>query len=288
MQLGGQAFFCGIAMRRCERAALAVSTNKGIEVSVRSDKKCVPKARFLRGLYPYAYAFRDSFLLLYEWLTLKSGADKRRGLIKAILFYTALAAFIFAAVCGVCALYDFAAEKLLPVGLDSGLFDAAFFAVLLSLAVLIMRLLPPVRRLFRFHAAEHMVINCVEAGEKPTVDNARTFSRIHPRCGTVIVTSIIITALILAAIMPGFLPEFIRELTFIVGMTVSVIITRRLVKGSGKSRLCRLLIWPGLAAQKITTLPPENIMLECAVLAAKALLTPEPSCSKAAKSRTFS
>ena len=49
---------------------------------------------------------------------------------------------------------------------------------------LLISLLPDLRRVFQYHAAEHKAINAYEAGEELTPENVQKFSLIHPRCGT--------------------------------------------------------------------------------------------------------
>jgi hypothetical protein len=40
------------------------------------------------------------------------------------------------------------------------------------------------KRLFAYHGAEHKTIRCYEAGMPLPVENVRSMSRLHPRCGT--------------------------------------------------------------------------------------------------------
>src|SRR4030095_848490 len=50
--------------------------------------------------------------------------------------------------------------------------------------LLLISLLPDLRRVFQYHAAEHKAINAYEAGEERTPEKVQNFSLIHPRCGT--------------------------------------------------------------------------------------------------------
>src|SRR6478735_8297938 len=45
-------------------------------------------------------------------------------------------------------------------------------------------LLPDLRRVFEYHAAEHKAINAYEAGDELTPENVQRHSLIHVRCGT--------------------------------------------------------------------------------------------------------
>jgi uncharacterized protein YqhQ len=44
--------------------------------------------------------------------------------------------------------------------------------------------LKEIRRVFQYHGAEHKSIYCYESGKDLTVENARPFTTLHPRCGT--------------------------------------------------------------------------------------------------------
>ena len=48
----------------------------------------------------------------------------------------------------------------------------------------LLSLIPSLRRVFQYHAAEHKAINAYEAGEELTPEIAQRYSLIHPRCGT--------------------------------------------------------------------------------------------------------
>src|SRR3954451_5186610 len=52
------------------------------------------------------------------------------------------------------------------------------------LYLFLLSLIPSLRRVFQYHAAEHKAINAYEAGDELTPENAQRHSLIHPRCGT--------------------------------------------------------------------------------------------------------
>src|SRR5262245_3464778 len=55
------------------------------------------------------------------------------------------------------------------------------------------------RRVFEYHGAEHKVIACYEAGRPLEPENARRFSRLHPRCGTSFLLVVMIVAIFVFA-----------------------------------------------------------------------------------------
>ena len=53
-------------------------------------------------------------------------------------------------------------------------------------------LLKDIQRIFQYHGAEHKCIYAYEAGDELTVENARKYSTLHPRCGTAFLFSSLI------------------------------------------------------------------------------------------------
>ena len=129
-----------------------------------------------------------------------------------------------------------------------------------------------IKRVFMYHGAEHKSINCVESGKELTVENVRTCSREHKRCGTsflliVMVLSIIfflfirfestilmiVARLLLIPLIAGISYEFIR------------------LAGKSENKVIGFLSKPGLALQKLTTREPDDSMIECAIASVEAV-----------------
>ena len=145
-----------------------------------------------------------------------------------------------------------------------------------------------IRRVFQYHGAEHKSIFNHEAGADLTVQRAREFGRLHPRCGTsflliVVLVSILVFALVDTAFAAVFghlqslLERFATHLSvlpFVSGISFE------LLKLSGKKRnhpVTRFLIAPGLWLQRITTREPSDDQLEVALVALRhALGRPSP------------
>lgn len=129
-----------------------------------------------------------------------------------------------------------------------------------------------IKRVFMYHGAEHKSINCVESGKELTVENVRTCSKEHKRCGTsflliVMVMSIIfflfirfdstilmiVARLLLIPLIAGLSYEFLR------------------LAGSSDNKIIAFLSKPGLALQKLTTREPDDSMIECAIASVEAV-----------------
>ena len=136
---------------------------------------------------------------------------------------------------------------------------------------------PPGRRLLQYHAAEHMAVNAVEAGNEPTPEAASIQSRIHPRCGT----SFAVWTMILGwALGAGRKRGLIRNVVAVAGV---VAVAYELLFFGARNRQepwVKVVYGPVWQAQRLTTLPPdrEHLEVSCAALAAViAHGEPEPS-----------
>ena len=127
-------------------------------------------------------------------------------------------------------------------------------------------LLPDIRRLYQYHGAEHKVVFNFESGRPVDVPNARSFTTLHPRCGTSFMIVIMLIAMALYILIPAhtFWMRFglrIALLPVIVGLSYEVI--RYGAKHS--QSLFALMARPGLWLQRITTQEPTDDQLECSI-----------------------
>jgi uncharacterized protein YqhQ len=156
------------------------------------------------------------------------------------------------------------------------------------LYLLLISLLPDVRRVFAYHGAEHQAIWAYEHEKKLTVKNCQAENPEHPRCGT----SFIFWVLFLSVIIYTFMPEEdsfalklierIAALPFIAGISFEVL------RITGKFEHNWFMHWmavPGLLIQKITTKKPDNDMQEVAIKALEAALKAEKSTRSPRKKR---
>lgn len=258
-------------MRRNGKTALAVCTEDGIKTTVRTDKSAKCKSRAARRVCSLFCAAANFFLFIYDYFVIKS-KNAKTGAVKTAAFLAGIAALVSAAAFGADRLFCAAEEAVLLSGYSGNLFKFAFYLVLAAAAVSILRAIPPMRRLFKFHAAEHMVINCVESGKALTPENIRSSSRIHPRCGTITDASVIIAVFTVILALPPGTGELLSDAVYIAAVILSIYVSVRLVKSRKKSRFTDALLRPGRMAELITTIPPDDIMLECAAAAAERLI----------------
>lgn len=138
--------------------------------------------------------------------------------------------------------------------------------------VLLISQMKDIKRVFMYHGAEHKSINCIENGLDLTIENIKSQSKHHKRCGTsfmliVMVVSILFFAIInvrniwirlilrllLIPIISGVAYEFIR------------------LAGTSNSKVINLLSKPGMCLQMLTTKEPDNDMIEVAIKSVEAV-----------------
>jgi uncharacterized protein YqhQ len=133
------------------------------------------------------------------------------------------------------------------------------------------------RRVFEYHGAEHKVISTYEAGEPLTPENARRYSRLHPRCGTSFLLIVMIVAIFVFA--PLGLPAwYLLVASRILGVPLIAGLSFEVIKWAGRNRRkpwVRSVMWPGMQLQKLTTREPDLDQLAVAIAAMEAVLAVE-------------
>ena len=123
-----------------------------------------------------------------------------------------------------------------------------------------------VHRTYMFHGAEHKTIACYEAGLDLTVENARSCSRLHPRCGTSFLFMVMIISILFFSLF-SWSNVWVRMLTRLALLPVVAGLSYEINRFAGRhdNALTNLLRKPGLALQKLTTAEPTDDMLEVAI-----------------------
>lgn len=128
-----------------------------------------------------------------------------------------------------------------------------------------------IKRVFEYHGAEHKTIFCYENGKELTPENAKKFGRLHPRCGTNFLFLVMIVSIIIFS-LTGWSSLWKRILYRIILLPVVSGVTYEIIKWMGKSesKLSKILSYPGLMLQKLTTKEPDLSQIEVAIEALKA------------------
>lgn len=150
--------------------------------------------------------------------------------------------------------------------------------------------MPDIKRMFSYHGAEHKTIHCYEHGMDLTPQNARQFPRLHVRCGTAFLIMVMIIAIVVYTVIPlggviaalgisgvaAFLLLIAVRIVFLpVIAGISYEITVKWAGSHPENPLVRIVLWPGMQMQRLTTNEPDDSMLECAIAAMNLVLKNE-------------
>ena len=135
--------------------------------------------------------------------------------------------------------------------------------------IVLVGLMPSIRRVFAYHAAEHMTVHAHEAELPLETANVRQFPAAHPRCGTaflltVMLVSIVVFALLGKPDLPLRIASRVVLIPVIAGVSYELI---RYSAAHGSNLLVRMLMSPSLALQALTTRPPDDAQIEVAITA---------------------
>ena len=283
--VGGQAVIEGVMMRVPGAYATAVRDPEG-KVHVdkhdfisRVETSGFWKKPILRGMMALFESMKMGMKTL-QWsvdIAMPEEAEKQPG--KLAHFFSTVFAIVLAISMFVVAplglttwLLDIEREAV-AFNIISGLFRISFF-ILYLLAISMMK---DVKRLFRYHGAEHRVVFNFESGKDVNVDNAQSFSTYHPRCGTSFMFIVLLSAILVFALIDTIVMAIFGEITIfhrlafhlplmplVAGISYEII---KITARKDESLFFRSLRAPGLWLQHITTQPPEDDMVDVAITA---------------------
>lgn len=292
--IGGQAVIEGVMMKNGSEYAVAVrTTDNKIIVDKRkyesfTDRHKICKLPIIRGIF----AFIDSMKIGIDTLTYSASffeedkdtketktekilnnifKDKTE---KVITTFTIIISVIMAI--GIFIVLPFLISELIKSKIQSytlkALIEGLIRIIIFIGYVLLISQMKDIKRVFMYHGAEHKSINCIENGLDLTIENIKSQSKHHKRCGTsfmliVMVVSILFFAIInvrniwirlilrllLIPIISGVAYEFIR------------------LAGTSNSKVINLLSKPGMCLQMLTTKEPDNDMIEVAIKSVEAV-----------------
>ncbi len=125
-----------------------------------------------------------------------------------------------------------------------------------------------IRRVYEYHGAEHKTVFAFENGDPLSAPSVQKYSTFHPRCGTSFLMTVMIISMVVYMAIPvhTFWARFgirIALLPVIAGASYEIIRFAAKHRGS----LFAMMTAPGLWLQRITTQPPDDRQVECAIIA---------------------
>ncbi|MDL2217320.1 DUF1385 domain-containing protein [Christensenellaceae bacterium OttesenSCG-928-M15] len=137
------------------------------------------------------------------------------------------------------------------------------------------RMMKDAKRLFMYHGAEHKVIACYEHEAPLTPESAKQFTRFHPRCGTNYMFLVMAVSILFFALV-GFNANFwLRLLSRLIFLPIVAGLSYEVLRfGAKENVFSRIVRKPGLALQRLTTIEPDEEMLEVAIAAFELAMNP--------------
>ncbi len=144
-------------------------------------------------------------------------------------------------------------------------------------------LMPDIRRVYQYHGAEHKSIHALEAGDPLEPESVQRHPTAHVRCGTsFLLTVVVVSVFVFAAV--GNPDLWLRIVSRIVLIPVIASIAYEMIRLGGayaSNPITKVLMWPNLALQSITTKPPDDDQVEVALRALKDMLAAEERAEEA-------
>lgn len=289
VSIGGQAVLEGVMMRGTEYLATAVRKNTG-EIVYRKRKlsdrrKGFQHKMFLRGIF----MLFDSLVLGVQELTFsanQSGESEEENLsqkeaVLTTIVSLALGIGLFIVLPSLLGGFFFPENKVYANLVEAGIRLCGFVLYIWALSFS-----KEIHRVFEYHGAEHKSIYAYENDMDLTPEIAKGFTTLHPRCGTSFLFIVMFIAILVFSTVDFLLPsptslwaKILWKVVLRVGlMPVIASLSYEVQRFSSKhldNLFVRMISWPGMSLQKITTQEPDLSQLEVAIVAIKVSLGQE-------------
>jgi uncharacterized protein YqhQ len=128
---------------------------------------------------------------------------------------------------------------------------------------------PDIRRVFQYHGAEHMTIHALEHDDPLRPENIRKYPTAHPRCGTEFLVVVILISIVAFSLV-GRQSPFVMVASRILLIPVIAAVGYEILRLGARHRgnpVVKVLMYPGILVQMITTKQPTDDMIEVAIVA---------------------
>lgn len=291
--IGGQAVLEGIMMKNKDKYSIAVRKPDGeIEVDI-DEYSGVTKNDILKNIpfFRGVFNFVDSLVLGIKCLNYSANfyeeeADKETKFDKAMnkVFKGNAEKVMTGLVTVLSICFAVGLFIVLPYLLTSflsrnvrndtltALIEGIIRIAIFILYVVLISLNKDIKRVYKYHGAEHKCINCIEHGKPLTVENVMRSSRLHKRCGT----SFLLLVVLISVVMFFFIR--VESPLLKIGIRLLLIpviagIAFEVIRLAGRSNniLVRIISAPGIGLQRLTTKEPDAEMVEVAIAAVEAV-----------------
>ena len=278
---GGQALIEGVMMRGRDAIAVALRHPDGgiVWEAERLDtgfhRNPVSRWPFVRGLV----ILYETLVVGTRWLMRSAslqvedeGVELGKGSVALMLLITAAVGV------GLFLLLPLAVATFAAGGNENGLAQQVIeglvrIALFLGYLALLART-PDISRVFAYHGAEHMTIHALEHGDPLRPEAIRKYPTAHPRCGTEFLVVVVLLS-ILAFSLVGRQSPLVMVGSRILLVPVIAAVGYELLRLGSRHRsnpVVRVVMWPGILVQMITTKQPTDDMIEVAIVAVEEAL----------------
>jgi uncharacterized protein YqhQ len=288
MAIGGQAVLEGVMMRSPSSWAVAVRKRDGDiaqvvnEIASPMAKRRIWRLPVIRGVIALGESLAIGFRALAISANYAAQEEDEHGEVRTELTRGQLI-FAFAIAIGFAVMLFKVTPALitnwLPIDTTGVvvIVEGAIRVTLFIAYLALISLLPDLRRVFQYHAAEHKAINAYEAGDQLTPERVQRYSQIHVRCGTAFLLWVMVIAIFVFAFF-GRPDWYWLIVTRIALLPVIAGLAYELIRFAGRHTDKRWLLWllaPGLWLQRLTTREPTLDQLEVSISALDEVLQRE-------------
>lgn len=278
---GGQALIEGVMMRGRDAIAVALRHPDGrivwqaerLDTGFHGNR--VSRWPLVRGLV----VLYETLIVGTRWLMRSAalqaedeGVELGRGSVLLMLLVTAVlgVGLFFLLPLAVATLAAGGSANDLVQHVVEGLVRVALFLGYLAL----LSRTPDIRRVFQYHGAEHMTIHALESGDPLRPEEIRRYPTAHPRCGTEFLVVVILLSIIAFSLV-GRQSPLVMVGSRILLIPVIASLGYELLRLGARHRanpLVRVVMWPGILVQMLTTKQPTDDMIEVAIVAVEEAL----------------
>lgn len=298
--IGGQAVMEGIMMRGAKSMALAVRDPEGnlliTTQRLKKKKGIISRIPVIRGAIIFFQTMIIGVKILLKSAEVYSEEEGEKGISNGGAFFAVFLGLAFSVGLFIflpSLISDgstFLIEKIWGVRNDvlTSVIEGVTRLLIFLIYLVLVSLLKDIRRTFMYHGAEHKTINCFEKDLELNVENVKNCSRLHDRCGTNFLFLVILISILLFTISntvfnwaSSYNPVWLfftkwygKIIVRLFFMPLVAGISYELLKFLAKlpdNLFVRIIKYPGLALQYITTKEPDDSMIEVAIRAFSAV-----------------
>jgi len=278
---GGQALIEGVLMRGQNYVVGAFRSPDG-DIQIESEqlegiyKSKIAKLPFLRGLI----VLWDSLSLGMKFLTISANIqaededEKIEGgaLVITVLISLAVSIGLFFVLPTLVASLLNSIFKLSNLGLN--IIEGSIRLILLVGYLFVIGLSKEITRVFQYHGAEHKTINAFESGIKLSPENIKQYPLAHARCGTSFLLTLVVLSILFFSLL-GPMSLLVRIFTRVLLVPFLAMISYEVIRWMGnhsENPVVRMITYPNLLLQNLTTREPETAQIEVALASFNKLL----------------